>query len=120
MRKLIKNGRLITMDQGIGELKGGDILIEEDTIVEVAKDIIAPDAEVIDASRMIVMPGFINGHLHTWQTGLRGLAADWSVAEYMQAMHRGLATLFRPEDIYIGNLIGALNQLNNGVTTLVD
>jgi 5-methylthioadenosine/S-adenosylhomocysteine deaminase len=38
----------------------------------------------------------------------------------MQAMHRGLATLFRPEDIYIANLMGALNQINSGATTLVD
>ena len=38
----------------------------------------------------------------------------------MQAMHRGLATLFRPEDIHIANLMGALNQINNGATTLVD
>jgi hypothetical protein len=38
----------------------------------------------------------------------------------MKAMHRGLATLFKPEDIYIANLMGALNQINNGATTLVD
>jgi 5-methylthioadenosine/S-adenosylhomocysteine deaminase len=69
---------------------------------------------------MLLLPGLINGHLHTWQTGLRGLAADWTVAEYMQAMHRGLATLFQPEDVYIANLMGALNQINNGATTLVD
>ena len=62
---------------------------------------------------MLLLPGLINGHLHTWQTGLRGLAADWTVAEYMKAMHRGLATLFRPEDIYIANLMGALNQINS-------
>jgi hypothetical protein len=73
-----------------------------------------------DASRTLLLPGLINGHLHTWQTGLRGFAADWTVAEYMQAMHRGLATLFQPEDVYIANLMGALNQINNGATTLVD
>ena len=69
---------------------------------------------------MIVMPGLVNGHLHTWQSALRGIAADWTVARYMQAMHRGLATLYRPEDIHIANLMGALNQINGGVTTLVD
>src|SRR5262249_42178737 len=68
----------------------------------------------------IVMPGLVNGHLHTWQSALRGIASDWTVAQYMQAMHRGLATLYRPEDIYIANLMGALNQVNNGATTLVD
>src|SRR5262249_45551945 len=101
-------------------LPKGDVLIERDRIAAVAQNVATADAEIIDAARMLLLPGLINGHLHTWQTGLRGLAADWTVAEYMQAMHRGLATLFRPEDIYIANLWGALNQINNGVTTLVD
>jgi 5-methylthioadenosine/S-adenosylhomocysteine deaminase len=118
-RTLIKNGYVVTMDRA-GEIPGGDVLIEGEKIAAVGKNIEAPEADMIDASQMIVLPGLINGHLHTWQTGLRGLAADWTVAEYMKAMHRGLATLFEPEDIYIGNLCGALNQLNNGVTTLVD
>ena len=119
-RTLIKGGSIVTMDASIGDLAKGDVLIENDRIASVAPDIAAADAEILDATQMLVLPGLINAHLHTWQTGLRGLAADWTVAQYMQAMHRGLATLFRPEDIYIANLMGALNQINNGVTTLVD
>ncbi len=119
-RTLIKGGAVVTMDGSIGDLAKGDVLIENDRIAAVAPNIAADDVELVDASRMLLLPGLINGHLHTWQTGLRGLAADWTVAEYMQAMHRGLATLFRPEDIYIANLMGALNQINNGATTLVD
>src|SRR5262245_12657962 len=119
-RILIKGGPIVTMDPSIGDLANGDVLIERDRIIAVAPRIAADEAEVIDASHMVVLPGLINGHLHTWQTALRGLAADWSVAEYMQAMHRGLATLFHPEDIHVANLMGALNQINNGVTTLVD
>lgn len=119
-RTLIKGAAIVTMDAAVGDLPKGDVLIEQDRIVAVAPSIAADDAEIIDASRMLLLPGLINGHLHTWQTALRGLAADWTVVEYMQAMHRGLATLFRPEDIYIANLMGALNQINNGATTLVD
>lgn len=118
-RVVIKGGHVVSMDAAIGEVAGADVLVEDDRIVAVARGIEA-DAEIIDASQKIVLPGFINGHLHTWQTGLRGLAADWTVAQYMQAMHRGLATLYRPDDIYIGNLVGALNQINAGATTLVD
>ena len=117
---LVKSGNIVSMDPAIGDLAGADILVEDDRIAAVAKNIEVEGADVIDASRMIVLPGLINGHLHTWQTGLRGLAADWTVAQYMQAMHRGLATLYRPDDIYVGNLLGALNQINNGATTLVD
>jgi cytosine/adenosine deaminase-related metal-dependent hydrolase len=119
-RKLIKGAAIVTMDAAIGDLAKGDILIENDRIAAVAPTIAATDAEVIDGTDRLVLPGLINGHLHTWQTALRGLAGDWTVAGYMQAMHRGLATLFRPEDIHIANLMGALNQINNGATTLVD
>jgi 5-methylthioadenosine/S-adenosylhomocysteine deaminase len=120
-RMLIKGGCVVTMDARLGELPQGDVLIENGRIAAIAPRLDAPDgAEVIDAAGMIVMPGLINGHAHTWQSALRGIAGDWTVAQYMQAMHRGLATLYRPDDIYIANLMGALNQINHGATTLVD
>jgi len=119
-RTLIKGAAIVSMDPEVGDLRKGDILIEDDRIAAVAPDLNASDAIEIDGSHRLVLPGLINGHLHTWQTGLRGLASDWTVAGYMQAMHRGLATLFKPEDIHIANLMGALNQIDCGATTLVD
>jgi cytosine/adenosine deaminase-related metal-dependent hydrolase len=118
---LIKGGCVVTMDARLGELAQGDVLIDDGRIAAIAPKLDTPDGvETIDAAGMIVMPGLVNGHAHTWQAALRGIAGDWTVAQYMQAMHRGLATLYRPEDIYIANLMGALNQINNGATTLVD
>ena len=58
--------------------------------------------------------------MHTWQTALRGAAANWTLLEYFRRVHAGLATQFRPEDIHIATLVGALNQINCGTTTLVD
>src|SRR3972149_3847782 len=118
---LIKGGLVITMDASVRDLERGDLLIENDKIAAIAPSIEAPaGAEVIDAADMIVIPGLINAHLHTWQSGLRGIAGDWTVPQYMARMHRGLATHFKPEDIYIANLMGALTSINSGVTTLVD
>ena len=120
-RTLIRGGAVITMDRRIGDLSSGDILIEDDRIAAIAPRIAPPEgAHILDAAECIVMPGFINAHVHTWQSALRGIAADWTVAKYMAAMHRGLATMFRPEDIYIANVMGALNQIHCGTTTLVD
>jgi cytosine/adenosine deaminase-related metal-dependent hydrolase len=120
-RVLIRGGAVITMDPGIPDLARGDVLIEDDRIAVVGPALPAPDGtQIIDAADMIVMPGLINAHVHTWQSALRGIAADWTVARYMQAMHRGLATLFGPEDVFIANLMGALNQIHCGSTTLVD
>ena len=109
------------MDPEIKNLSAGDILIKDEKIVDVGEDITVPQgAEVIDASDMIVMPGFVNTHIHTWQAGLRGLASDWTILDYLRGIHAGVGPFFKPEDICIGNLVGALNQINNGVTTVVD
>lgn len=117
---LIKGGRLITMERGHADGARGDVLIEGERIAAIATSLDVSDAEVVDATDRIVMPGLIDSHVHTWQTGLRGIAGDWTVPEYMRAMHRGLATYFRPDDIYIANLVGALAKLNAGTTTFVD
>jgi len=119
-RKLIKGGWLVSMDDAIGDIRGGDVLIEDDKIVEVGRNIDAGNAEVIDAAGMIVAPGLINGHEHTWQTGVRGTVSNWTMFEYSQLMHATAVPHFTPDDVRIANLCGALNQLNCGTTTLFD
>ncbi len=119
-KTLIKNGLVLTLTDGSEPLPGHDILIENGRIMEIGRDIDAATETVLDADGMIVMPGFVNAHIHTWQTGLRGLATDWTGTNYFRAMHAGLANFFTPDDIRIANLVGALNQINNGVTTMVD
>ncbi len=118
-RTLIRNASIITMDSQ-GDLPCGDILVSGDSIVEIAPRIDTDDAQLIDATGFILIPGLINAHMHTWQTALRGLAANWTLLEYFQKMHAGLATVFTPDDLYIATEVGALNQLNCGTTTLVD
>ena len=119
-KSLIKGGCIISMDDQLGQLDKGDILIEDDKIVQIAEEIIAPDAELVDATKMIVMPGLIDAHIHTWQTGIRGIAGNWTMGEYLRGMHANLATGYKPEDIYLGNLAGALTQINGGITTILD
>jgi cytosine/adenosine deaminase-related metal-dependent hydrolase len=117
---LIKGGSIVTMDAAIKDLPRGDLLIENGRIAAIAPHLVSGDAEIVDAADMIVLPGLVNAHVHTWQSGLRGIAGDWTVGKYMQAMHGGLAGHFEPDDVYIANLMGALNALNAGTTTLVD
>lgn len=119
-RTLIQGGWVVSMDDAIGDIRGGDVLIEDDRIVEVGRGIEAGDAEVIDASNMIVCPGLINVHEHTWQTGVRGVVADWTMFEYSELMHATAVPHFTPDDIRLANLCGALNQMNCGTTTLFD
>jgi cytosine/adenosine deaminase-related metal-dependent hydrolase len=120
-RILIRDATIVSVDDRIGELRRGSILIEDDRIVDVAADIAAPEgADIIDGAGMVAMPGFVNAHIHTWQTALRGVAADWTLTQYLHAMHEGLAGHFRPDDVRIANTFGALNQIASGTTTIAD
>ncbi|MDP7101684.1 MAG: amidohydrolase family protein [Rhodospirillales bacterium] len=119
-KTLIKGGQVISMDPEIGQFDKGDVLIDGEKIVEVAVKINADDVISVDASRMIVMPGLVDSHIHTWQTGIRGIAGNWTMGQYLRGMHANLAAGFKPEDIYLGNLAGALTQINGGVTTILD
>jgi len=118
-RTLLRGASVVTMDAQ-GDLQRGDILVAADKIVEIAPSLQVDDCEVVDASNCIAIPGLVNAHMHTWQTALRGVAANWTLLEYFAKMHAGLATVFEPEDMHIATLAGALNQINCGTTTLVD
>jgi imidazolonepropionase-like amidohydrolase len=61
-RTLIKGATVISVDPEIGDLPKGDVLFEGGKIAEVAPDVKAPDAEVIDATDKIVMPGLVDAH----------------------------------------------------------
>ena len=112
---LIRGGTVVSMDPAVGDLAHGDLLIEGDVIRAVAPSLDAPGAEIIDASGCIVIPGLINAHQHTWQTALRGVAGNWTILEYFHHVHAGLATRFRPEDIYIATLVGAIGPNGLGM-----
>jgi cytosine/adenosine deaminase-related metal-dependent hydrolase len=47
------------------------------------------DAETIDCAGHFVLPGLINAHMHTWQTALRSVAANWTLLEYFRQVHAG-------------------------------
>lgn len=119
---LIRNATILSMDPDIGDIPTGDILVKGETIAAVGRDLgeAATDAEVIDASEMIAIPGFVDTHRHVWQTQLRSVATDWSLCDYTINMRATFASFYRPEDAYLGNLVGALEAINGGITSIVD
>jgi cytosine/adenosine deaminase-related metal-dependent hydrolase len=109
------------MEAGLGERATADILIQDCRITVVGSDIAAPDgAEVIDASRLIVLPGFVDTHRHMWQTQLRGEMMDATLLDYVALIRGVYSACYEPEDVYIGILAGYLDALNAGTTTLID
>lgn len=119
-RTLIRNGVVITVDEELGDFEQADVLIENETIAAVGPDLPVEDARVIDGANMIVLPGLIDTHRHTWQSVLRGIASDWTLGQYFERIRAGIPTAYRPEDVYAANLLGALEALNSGITTMLD
>lgn len=119
-RTLIRGGHIISMDPRIGDIPGGDLLIEGEEIAAVAPSVEASGCEVVDASGAIVIPGFVDSHRHTWETSARGIAPDVTLDGYFDLVLDRIAPAYRPEDVYAGNLLGALEAVDSGITTLLD
>jgi 5-methylthioadenosine/S-adenosylhomocysteine deaminase len=121
MSLLLRGATVLTMDPTLGTLSQADVHVLGDTIAAVGPRLEVPaGTEIVPAEGAIVCPGFVNAHMHTWQSNLRGVAADWTLPGYFQWVHKGLATRYTPEDIHIATLCGALAQLDAGTTTLGD
>jgi len=122
-RTLIRGGTVLTMDPALGEISAGDVLIDDGRIAAVGPGLAAGDAAVIDATGMIVLPGFVDTHRHMWEGVLRNIGTDVPLegrTSYISFVLHKLAPAFRPEDAYTGNLISALGALDAGVTTVLD
>ena len=63
-RTIFKGGTIITMDRATAAPPVGDILVEGDRIAAIGVNLSAADAQVIDATGSIVMPGLIDAHHH--------------------------------------------------------
>jgi 5-methylthioadenosine/S-adenosylhomocysteine deaminase len=118
---VFRNATVLTMDDGRRVLEGADVLVDGERIAAVgpALEVPAGTAE-IDASGGIVMPGMIDTHRHMWQTAMRGYGADWTLTQYFVWYYLNWGKVFRPQDIYAGNLLSAIESIEAGVTTTVD
>ena len=119
-RLLLRGGYVLSVDPKVGDIARGEVLIEGDTIVDVGADLGVSDAEVIDTTGKIVMPGFIDTHRHTWETAIRGSAPNATLDDYFVEILDTFAPQYRAQDVYASNLAGALECVNAGITTLVD
>ena len=144
-RILLRGGVVLTLDRNVGDFARADVLIDGKTISAIAPEIPAGDAEVIDCSGTIVMPGFITTHNHQYEAILRSLIPDgilagaWpletygSVVQNIWTAGRIVApgnpgnviwdlgrVPYDPEDCYTAQLLSCLSQITEGVTCGTD
>ncbi|MGW6518072.1 amidohydrolase family protein [Streptomyces sp. NPDC054950] len=120
-RILFTGATVVTMDPDLGVVDGGDLLVEGDTITAVGRDLAAGDAVVVDAGGTLLTPGFVDTHRHAWEAQLRRIMPDVDdLGGYVMATLAGYATVYRPEDMYIGTRLAALTAIDSGITTMLD
>ncbi|MGA1741148.1 MAG: amidohydrolase family protein [Pseudohongiellaceae bacterium] len=111
---LLKGGYVLSMDNDIGDIAVGDVHIRDGEIIDIAPAINAPQAEMIDATDRVIMPGFVETHWHMLVSHWRGIAND--AADYFR-LSSTLEPFYRTEDHYTAVRYSALDALNAGVTT---
>jgi putative selenium metabolism protein SsnA len=125
---LIGNGKVFTRDAANPFIDNGAVAIDGKRIKEVgATDALKakyPQAEYIDARGRLVMPGFINTHMHYYSTFARGMYLGGKPATTFGEVLRGLwwrldkqLTL---EDVYYSAICPMLDQVRSGVTSVID
>lgn len=123
-RLLLRWATVLSMDPDVGDFECADILIEGKIIKAVAPDLgeAAADGQalVVDLTGTIAIPGLQDTHRHSWQNQLRRLIPDADQVEYVAVTHVQIGPVYRPQDMYAGNLISALGALDSGVTTVLD
>jgi putative selenium metabolism protein SsnA len=122
---LIKNGIIITLGDNSKVLYNHSVLIENGLIKK-----IAPSADFkekydkeIDACGKVVLPGFINAHMHFYSTLVRGLGKAKPSANFVEVLENlwwRLDKVLSPEDNYYSALIMLVNGIKRGTTTFID
>ncbi|MBM4433844.1 MAG: amidohydrolase [Chloroflexi bacterium] len=97
------------------------MLIEEGAIARVGPSLAADGAEVIDASGHLVMPGLVNAHTHSNQSIEKGLCDALPLDAWMVvASYGGAGATLGPGDLYVSTMVGAIEMLESGTTSVLD
>jgi cytosine/adenosine deaminase-related metal-dependent hydrolase len=120
---LVKNAKsIVTMNEAREVIEGGSLYAVGQEIVAIGKDLPYEDADtVIDATGKVVYPGLINTHHHLFQTLTRNipLAQERSLFGWLVTLY-DIWRHLRPEDVYIGAVVGLGELLKTGCTTAAD
>ena len=108
---------MLTLGAKTPNFTKADVLLDDGLIAEVGPGLRARDAEQIDATDTIVMPGFVDTHRHAWMSLFRNVGErPWGADAPVLA----IADHFQPEDVYAATLLGLLGAAEAGITTVVD
>ncbi|MHB8135573.1 MAG: amidohydrolase family protein [Anaerolineaceae bacterium] len=121
---IIKNAKIWSDKSQSYALENASIVIGGGRILEIGNtpELVArhPMVKTWDAAGKLITPGFINTHCHLFQTFIRGLGKDMTFIEWMNRSVRLMMPNMDSESIYLAAMVGCLEAIRTGTTTLVD
>lgn len=123
MKLAISHATVATVDAHDTVIDDGIVLVAEGRIVAVdaaGSVSIPPDAEIINANGMLLAPGLVNSHTHLSNTLVRTLGADTPLLPWLDKMILPLYGNADPDEVRAGALLGALEAIRSGTTTVVE
>jgi 5-methylthioadenosine/S-adenosylhomocysteine deaminase len=122
MRLLIQNALVVSMNEHDDVLEKASIVVDGNRLAYVGPAQWRPAGpfdRVIDADRMIAMPGMVNAHCHSAANLVRGMMPSKPL-EIWRAYYRASLRDMREDDFYASALLGGMEMLKNGATTVLD
>ncbi len=120
MKTLVKNAYVLDMVGDAANIEKKDILINDNVIENIDKDINLEVDEKINARNMLVMPGLVNTHTHLAMSIFRGYKADRKLMDWLENAIFPVEDKLKPEDIYWNSYLSCLEMIKSGTTTCND
>jgi cytosine/adenosine deaminase-related metal-dependent hydrolase len=122
MKTLIRNALIVTMNDYNEVIEAGSIICDGSKISFVGPSEWTPAGpfdQTIEADFMIAMPGMVNAHCHSPANLVRGLFASRPL-EIWRTYYRASLRDMREDDFYASALLGGMEMLKSGATTVLD
>jgi guanine deaminase len=121
MGKQVYRGCFVMADATAPLRRASDILVEGNFITAIAPaGTIAQADEIVDCGNLLAAPGLINGHLHSWDHFLKGRIENLPMEVMMAHIRPAKPVRLTDRQIYVRTMIGAIESLRTGATTIVD
>jgi len=121
---IIKNAKIWSDENQTYVLENASIVIGDGRILEIGNtpELVAnyPLIKTWDVGGKLVIPGFINTHCHLFQTFIRGLGKDMTFIEWMNRSVRLMMPNMDSESVYLAAMVGCMEAIRTGTTTLID
>ncbi|CAM3926891.1 5'-deoxyadenosine deaminase [Paenibacillus alkaliterrae] len=117
---LIRNAVVMTMNAA-DHIYTGDVFIEGNRIKQLGERLEIADADrVIDAGGKVLLPGFVQTHIHLCQTLFRGRADDLSLIDWLKERIWPLEAAHNEDSVYYSAMLGIGELIRSGTTTILD